>query len=286
MHHSKASIIATLSYSDVFDYPLTKAELWRYLLVESPISFIEFEKTINDGSISQRQEYFFLPGKGTSVARRQQREKVSAKKMQKAKAIVAILQKIPTIQHIGISGSLAMQNAEKDADIDLFVITLPHTLWVTRFFILLLLQLKHVRRKRNERKTRDTVCVNMMIDLDHLAFPKERHDLYTAHEIMQMKPLFSRGVAYEMFLQNNSWVKRFLPNSFPQTALQMFPRNSRIQYSRLQIFENIAKQMQLWYMKRHMTTETIKDGFVAFHPNDYKSTVLNAWEKRKQKYEI
>lgn len=48
--------------------------------------------------------------------------------------------------------------------------------------------------------------------------------------------------------------------------------------------ELIAKHLQLWYMRRHQTTELISDGVLAFHPKDYTRDVLTAFEKRVNEY--
>src|SRR6185312_7622187 len=122
---------------------------------------------------------------------------------------------IPTIEFAGLSGSLAMHNAEKDADIDIFIITRPNTLWLTRFLILSLLQLKGKRRAPGKKHAKDTICVNMLLDTKHMAFPKNKRNIYTAHEIIQMKPLLIRNNTYNEFLHKNKWIINFLPHAFP-----------------------------------------------------------------------
>lgn len=37
-------------------------------------------------------------------------------------------------------------------------------------------------------------------------------DIYVAHQILQMKPLWFQGKIYQKYLQENEWVFKFLPN--------------------------------------------------------------------------
>lgn len=287
MDHGKTAILATLCYSDIFDYPLTKPQLWRYLLTKKHISFQSFERSLQVmDSVEEKNNIYFLSGKSSLVIKRKIKQEKSLKKLAKAKEILAAIAKIPSIECIGISGSLAMQNADEDADIDIFLITQPATLWVTRLLVLLLLQYRHLRRERNAKNPQNSICVNMLLDIRHLAFSKKRQDIYTAHEIIQMQPVYSKNYAYEKFLKENAWVREFLPNSFPKKALQLITFPKTTPKSLFSFFEPVAKYLQLWYMKRHRTTETIEEGFVAFHPLDYKEKVLEEFKKRKHHYGI
>lgn len=287
MQEVKAALLSTLAYSDIFDYPLTKAELWRYLVTAKPIPFVKFDKTLSKAQeIHESEKLFYFSGRKRLIDLRKERKKISEKKIAKAKKIVAILSHIPSIQLIGVSGSVAMLNADKDADIDLFIITKPQTLWTTRLVILGILEGMQVRRHRNQKKVKDTICINMMIDTTQLSFPKNRRDIYTAHEILQMKVLFARGFMYHEFLRHNKWIAHFLPNGFPQSVLkeipQEFPASSKV----LKTLEPFVRFGQTMYSNRHKTIETLSPSFLAFHPIDYRATILEKWQKRKEKYGI
>lgn len=287
MDQVKSAILATLTYSDVFDYPLTRAELWRYLIAAKPIPFTRFQKALTSlESVGELDRLYYLKGRRKLVEERQKRKKISEKKIQQAQQTVRKLSYIPTIEFIGLSGSLAMANATKDADVDVFVITKPGTLWITRLCIAILLQCMQKRRKRRQKHAPNRICVNMLIDSAHLLFPKERRDSYTAHEIVQMKPLFVRGYMYHELLRKNNWITSFLPNGFPASVLRELPPLPTTTQHPLTVLEPVARVLQLWYMAKHRTTETIRNGFVAFHPFDYKKEVLLAWERKKEKYGV
>lgn len=285
MEQIKPAILATILYSDMFDYPLTKGELWRYLLGKEAFSLREFNEALSKiDSIKERDGFYYLTRKSSLIAIRKKRYKISKKKIEKAQQIIHWLQYIPTIEFAGLSGSLSMYNAEKQADIDLFLITKPQTLWITRFLVLSLLQLKGIRRLPGKAYAKDTICVNMLLDTRHMVFPKKKRNIYTAHEIVQMKPLFVRNHTYQEFLRENKWVMDFLPHAFPSK----FTCAKKIQkkHAHIKPVEYMAKILQLWYMQKHRTKEVIEDGFVAFHPNDYAKTIISTFEKKKRHYGI
>jgi len=286
-------ILKTLVYSDIFDFPLNKKELWQYLIgADEKIkkeAFTDQLQRAND-KIGYSNGWYFLKGRADIVKKRLKREKISREKIYIAKKIVAVLSVIPTICLIGISGSVAMKNAETGEDIDFFIITRKNTLWFTRFFSLFILQLLGMRRKRKETHVVNKICINMLLDENQLLLPKERHDLYTAHEVVQMMPLLVRNDMHKKFLSTNSWVKKFLPN----TTKQIIEKNQHPYYSIvalpicyfLTFIEFLAKHTQLWYMKNQRTIETVTNGFVAFHPQDARERILEEYKKRLTIYAV
>lgn len=290
----KQAILKTLLYSDIFDYPLTAEELWRYLSGIGKISkkaiFVELASL---PEIIQRKDgFFFIKGKEKTIKNRLLNEKISDKKLGIAKRIGAYLSFIPTIQFIGVSGSVAMRSSKRNDDIDLFIIARKNTLWLTRLLVLFFLELLGKRRGRRSGAISDLICVNMLMDEKDLRFYSSRQNLYTAHEIVRMVPVFERGGVYAKFLDENSWVREYLPNAGERRTTQNITRNyaevSVIQrmvplFSTLEPF---AKWIQLWYMRNHKTTEEITDTLLAFHPLDYQPRVLRAHKERLETFQL
>ncbi len=159
------------------------------------------------------------------------------------------------------------------------IITSSQRLWLTRGLVVTLLLL--TRRYRRPGKIKDMICPNLMISEDALEFPD--HDLFTAHEIVQMKPIFDRGNTYQKFLQANEWVKEFLPN-----AVEMSNGNKLLQGQALRVqglalidfLEKVAYKLQLKYMKKKKTSETTTPSIIRFHPQDLRQKVLDEYQRR------
>ncbi len=306
---SNSSILKTLIYSDVFDYPLTKEEIWKFLIGKN-INKDSFEKELNRlvrfeaTPLGCNRNLYYLLGREEIIQKRIKRKKESRKKLEAAKKIIRTFSLIPTVLFVGISGGLALENSDGADDIDLFVITSKNTLWITRLTLVLLLKLMGQYRGRGNPKVSgesNKICLNMLINEKGLMFEKSRQNLYTAHEIAQLKPIFDRNNTYREFMNANRWVSKFLPNAmdrirnyessqrpgFEGQARVMRKENPLfiIHYS-LFILESIAKVFQLWYMKKHRTKETISDHMLAFHPFEYKDYVLGEYNKRMKRYEV
>lgn len=283
---SNSSILKTLIYSDIFDFPLTKEEIWKFLIAVN-VDRASFEKTLTEFPLvkwEHEKGFYFLSGRGEIVEKRIKKKKESKKKITLAKKIIKKLSFFPTVLFIGISGGLALENSKEKDDIDLFVITRANTLWITRLLLVLLLILMGQYRGRGKKESQK-ICLNMLIDEDALMFEKDRQNLYAAHEIAQLKPIFNRNNTYKKFLNvNRRWVSRFLPNAIGR--ITNYESRIKERKNPLFIFEKVAKLVQLIYMKRHRTREVISDHFLAFHPFEYKNYVLEEYNRRLKKYEI
>lgn len=292
MGSSKESILKTLLYSDIFDYPLSKEEIWKFLISKNKEDKQSFLKYLNlkNHLFDYKNNFYFIKGRIEIIKKRQEKEKYSLEKVKFAKKIIQKISLIPTVYFIGISGALAMKNSDKDDDIDLFVVTAKNSVWTTRLIMVIVLIFLRVYRKRNGENVSNKICLNMLVDDSSLSFSKDRNDLYTAHEIAQILPIFNRNETYERFINSNIWIKDFLPNAFSQKPIIPFVSktsfiNKAINYLlRIPIIEFLARSIQFRYMKKHITKETVSNNFLAFHPFDYKAHVLNNYKKKIAKY--
>ncbi|MCX8008789.1 MAG: nucleotidyltransferase domain-containing protein [Patescibacteria group bacterium] len=291
------SIIATLAYSHIFNYPLAIDELNYWLITDSSEKLQKTTmKDIPD--VYTYQNYYGLLSEKLlkrHVNKRKKRKILSEQKYEIAKKIAKVLEKIPTILLVGVSGGLAMNNADKDDDIDFFVITLPNTVWITRFMILCVLELIGRRRKVGVQNVADTICVNMLIDSHHLALPIEERDVYSAHEVLQMVPIVQKGDIYGQFLQANSWIRNYLYNAWIEKQKNTkFQRNDNKKNLNLLYFlscllyipEFFIKYFQLWYMRERRTTEKISHGVIRFHPKDMRIFISERYLKILKQYNI
>lgn len=290
MDSRQQAILKTLIYSDLFDYPLTRTEIFKFLISKKHIEGRDLFGVLSNKilPIEEFENYFYLVGRKDLVLTRQKREKVSLKKLQLAKDIIKKISYIPSIKLIGISGALSMNNCDEDDDIDLFVITSNSLVWTTRLLLVILLTSLGIYRNRNSKNHANKICLNMILDESHTGLAKENRDLYTAHEIVQLLPVFNKENTYEKFINENAWVRGYLPNFSGKQNLVPYD-NSIIDKLMIYIFrilqlEKIAKFLQLSYMKNHKTSEVTNDGFLKFHPYDYKTDTLREYKKMLSKY--
>jgi len=297
MGSSEKNILQTLAYSDIFDYPLSQEEIWRFLILKEKISKKEFKTDIKNISkkIILKNNLYCLNGREQIIDKRIKREKESLIKIKIAQKIASIFSVIPTIYLIGVSGALAMKNSDKNDDIDLFIIVKKGKLWVTRIILLIFLEISGNRRKREDKNVSNKICLNMFIDEHAIKMPKERQNLYSAHEVVQMLPLFQGNNMYSKFINvNKPWIEKFLPNSFEHVTTQNTTQNYSESFFGLVLrkvlfnsaFEYLSKKIQMRSIKKHQTIETVSDQFLAFHPLEYRDVVIKEYNQRLKEYKI
>ena len=268
--------MATLAYHDIFDYPLKKEEIRNYLISRKAGAGQlkdALKRLLLAKKVVQSRGYFSLKNRPNLAATRISKEKYSQSKLKRAFFYCTLLTLIPGVKMVAVSGALAMQNSDKDDDIDLVIVASGGFLWTTRFFANVLLT--PFRRKPGSDKKSNKACLNLFLDENDLKIKDQ--NLYTAHELAQMKVLFDRDNTYEKLIKNNAWIKKLLPNWQPDEkhkAAGSKKKNSSF------ILEHILRLIQLSYMRSKITTEQISSTQLFFHPKNIQMWVLKEYEKR------
>jgi len=282
MGNKYKAIVSTLLYSDIFDFPLTEAEIFYYLLTDTKISKSEFRQALTQllPHLTYQKPYIALPNRENIIQRRRNNERWLNLKRKQASQIARILSYIPTIYFIGLSGGVGVGSSNKNDDIDFFIITKKNCIYITRLISLLFLAILGKRRKRGEKNARDKICLNMFLDESSLALPLDRHDIYTAHEIAQIYPLVERNNTYLRFLSANKWISTFLAHAKLGRKVKFQKLKQSLGESLLIILEPIARYIQIKHIKRHKTKEIVTNNFIAFHPRDYRSITVKAFQQK------
>jgi len=85
MDSKNQAIIKTLIYSDIFDFPLTKQEIWKYLISNKKISQKDFLKLLKNKKTLSKNNFYFLKGREEIIRKRKDRKKIGVNKIEKAK---------------------------------------------------------------------------------------------------------------------------------------------------------------------------------------------------------
>lgn len=200
------ALLWTVLYADIFDFPLTRDELFTFLMgyrgsraeVDAAV-----DRSLVDGhDLETDGEFIFLPGRAETVTYRLRRGRAASALWRHARLYAHLIWTLPYVRMVAVTGALAMDNVEPDDDIDFLVVTEPGRLWMARGMIVLLCKLARLRGH--------TVCPNYLISSEALRLDKR--DLYAAHELAQMVPLHGQSVAQRIWTENE-WCLSFLPNS-------------------------------------------------------------------------
>lgn len=291
----EVKILTAVCYADVFQFPLTAKEIYTWLPTDSPISitsvFHALASLLRRKKIVCKDTYYFLPSHPNLPLLRLSRMNAAQKKLQHLKSVIQWLHRIPTICMIGVTGGVAIGNANERDDIDLFLVTESGTLWITRFFSTLLVDCIAKRRHPNQKHVTNTMCLNMYTTTDMLAVPKHEREYYIAHEVLQCMPVWEKNGTYRTFLKNNIWVSRYFFHAWKEkyTHLKQ-PLNGKSSFLSapihwfclfvMRLMEYPAYFFQLWYMRKRRTQEIVDFNRVKFHPHDARTLVRQEFLSR------
>lgn len=292
----------------MFDYPLKKEELWQWLFNYESMKALkhesmktlkhgkgrkEFEEElrqlVEDGKINKQDGYYFLAGREEMVKIRQARYQVSLKKIKKAQKIGWLLAWVPGVRMIAVVSNLGYLNADREADIDLFIVARRGKIWSVRFWCVALMKL--LRQRPTAKSTKDKICLSYFTDEDNLNLKStavNEPDIHLVYLLAQYLLIYDQDDYWRKYVQQNSWIKEYLPNFQYTDEAEKWKINFRGEWlKRLwekteMGFENVVyKNIQLAWMapalKRAMNRGDkkviVNDHMLKLHVNDKREEI-------------
>ena len=199
------NVLKPLLYADIFDFPLTFDEIYKFLEFETDTQSV---KTMLDEAIS-RQEiickdgYYSLASKPDLVTTRKERFEMAQTLWPVALHYGGWIAALPFVRMVAITGSLAVNNPRDSVDdIDYFIITEPNRLWLCRALVIAMVRYAHRRGVH--------LCPNYLLTENATRFSE--HNLYTARELSQMVPIYGETY-YVTIRRENAWSSEYLPQA-------------------------------------------------------------------------
>ncbi len=286
------AILKTFAYRNVFSYPITFYQAFCFLNFEAlpeqdkPKTFEDFKDAfvslVKNKKILFRDNFFYTDK--IDVLLRLEREKRSLDLTASAQKVANFLGLFPFIQLICLTGAVAAGNSPKEDDIDILIVAKKERLWLTRFVVVLALKLARIYR--TDRHEAGKICPNIFIEDSSLEWVGNRN-IYTAHEIAMMKPLFDRGHFYLQFLSQNAWVTNYLGNLVFEAVQTPIQKANHGFFNRaLDHLEILLMKVQLWYMQNKKTVEVTTDKLIHFNRDDNTMRILERYKFECQKLGI
>jgi hypothetical protein len=209
---NELAIARSVIYASLFDYPLTLEQLHQTLL-ESDQTPQEILATYTSSELLQtlveyREGFLFPRGRRELLTERHLREARSRAFLSRHHRLLTLVCALPYVRMVALSGSIAHLNLEGDGDLDLFIVTRGRRVWSVTVAVVILAKLMRQRR---------TVCANFVVADSQLTL--EQQDLFTANQVIHLKPLVGQDVFSEL-LAANPFVARFYPNFHPAPSTQ------------------------------------------------------------------
>ncbi len=287
------AIVATLLYYDLFAYAPNAKELVRFAQRVETDGFYDTNDLVAESPWwSSRDGYWFLKGRDYILCHRAELAPIAQRKMIQARRWARLLQVIPGVRFIGVTGSLSMASAVADDDIDILVITAAGRLWLTRALVLAVLWAGRAKRADDGRAAYpDQICANIFLSENDLHLPD--HNLFIAHEICQMLPLLGPAT-YQRFIAANAWVGEFLPQWEPpavkwedqptlrglQRVLETAsasPLGGRLEH---ECARRQLNRIQHKHARGHNVGVKLSSTQLRFHPRDLSDYVVGTFNSR------
>jgi hypothetical protein len=289
-----AAIARSVVYAGLFDYPLTLAQLRQTLIasVQTPSQILAAlsSSEMLRNTIEYRDGFFFPRGRFDLVAERTRREARSRIFLRRHRRLLQLIVAIPYVRLVALSGSIAHRNLDARGDLDLFVVTRGRKVWSVAVAIVALAKLLGLRR---------TVCANFIVADTHLAL--DQQDLFTASQIIHLKPLIGMDVFRE-FVAANPFVTRNYPNFHPADCagwqLSELPRLAWLKRAiegaltlPAAALEGATRAAYRAYLRRRAATwpspdqVRLEDDYLKLHTHSHRRDVLRRFEEATETLE-
>ncbi len=204
------AIAATVAYADLFDAPVSDAELARACL-GARLDAAEVRRRATRRPLAQVIQLhatgdLTLRGREALVARRADGVARTAALLERHRPVIAGLASLPFIRMLALSGGTAHRNARGGDDIDLFVVAAAGRVFTAYTMLFLASRLT---------RTRGIVCPNYVVDEDNLEIAFH-HDLFTAHQALSLVPIAGLPTFDRLVAANREWVRAFFPGYEPR----------------------------------------------------------------------
>ena len=290
---AETAILRTLLYADIFDYPLTPAEIHHYLIAEPTTPEAVRAALASSAWLAARvtrvNGYFAVADRAEVGPLRDERQRYASSLWSKARRWAFLVGCLPFVRMVAVTGALAIDNSPAGDDIDFLIVAAPGRVWLARAMTIALV--------RAARLFGVGLCPNYVLSQSALA--QDRHDLFVAHDLAQMVPLVGHAMYAEMRAANE-WVVEFLPHarhplhSEPELAPRSWLRTLQRLGERL-LSGPLGDALEAWERRRKLrkfSSAAQKPGSAAQldadhvkgHFDDHGHFILAEYEKRAARY--
>lgn len=288
------AVLRTILYADVFSFALSPREIHHFLIHDTSSQPEAVDAAIvalsdESGPLLHEAGYVCLRSRPDLIALRHEREGIATAMLPIAERYGQWLARLPFIRMVALTGALAVRNpSATHDDIDYLIVTAAGRVWLARAFSILLVRLA--------RRNGHVICPNYVLSESALA--QERTDLFIAHELAQMLPLYGEPLYWQM-RQANPWASGFLPNATrpaPPISPSALPHARLKQAAEWLLSGRLGDWLERWEQHRKLRRfsaamqtphhDARLDGeHVKGHFNDHGHRVLSAYRERLYAYD-
>lgn len=298
---TQAAILKTVIFFDLFNYPLTNWEIWQYLNLEIDLGALEskIEELVLSKTLEQKDGFYFLSGRQELTKIRRERYNYANYKIKLARRAAKLFKWLPSVKLVAVANLIGHHNLRNESDVDIFIVSSPHRLWLTRLFCTGLMKI--TRQRPTKECKRNRMCLSFYAATNGLAMESLRFkpsDPYFDHWFLGLYPIYDtdRYLAYLRF--KNPWLKKSFPNSLllrENFTNDYLSQNllDKILYYGANILNFLAKKIQLLIMPKVLkelagkeSGVVLSDSILRFYLKDRRQEFLENYNKRLAEFSI
>lgn len=246
----KKEVLKPIIFLDLFDYPPTAFEIWRYLDEKISLFHIlnSLDELLEKKIIQNKDGFYFLYHRQEIVAIRQERYNYSCRKLKIARHFSLMFSWFFGVRAVTVANYIGHHNLRQGSDIDFFIITKPNTIWLSRLYCAGLAKLLNRRPTKNNKK--DKICLSFYISEDSLDLTPlvlDGFDPYFYYWQRGLVNLKNKGKTWHNFLLANQLI---VNNQISSSMIKRQDKEDKYKIVEIIIraMENIAKKIQLKIM--------------------------------------
>ena len=200
-----AAVFATVAYADVFDMPITRPHLRRFVVGQA-LDEVAIEAAIAElsetGRLVDVDGLLHLAGREEVLGIHRERTARAAQMWPAAERWGRRIGRLPFVRMVAVTGGLAVDSVAPHDDIDYFIVVRAGRLWLTRLMIIAL----------GKIAARDDLelCPNYIVAEHEIDMSVQ--SVYVARELAQMIAVVDADRCRAVREQND-WLTAFLPNA-------------------------------------------------------------------------
>jgi predicted nucleotidyltransferase len=198
------NILKTLAYFHLFQYPLTRQDI--YLFHSEQVSQMDIDIAlgilVHDRSVFRLDEFYSLQDDHAWAERRRKGNLLAARQFKTARRVAKLLSRFPYVKGVALSGSLSKNFATEKTDIDFFIVTAANRLWIARSCMHLYKKLTFLTGRQH------WFCMNYYVDEQEPEIKEQ--NIFTAMEIVTLLRMQGKS-SLDNFMARNAWVSAYFP---------------------------------------------------------------------------
>jgi predicted nucleotidyltransferase len=282
----KEAVLDVLAYFAVMGLRMDFDTIYSYLPIRSGHLVVkkQLKNLIKRGRVKLVKDKYGLAN--IKYPRQKSMQDHQRALLKKARRWSLFFRLIPSVKSIVVVNSVAYGNVHKDSDIDLFIITSPNRIFVTKGFLMYLLKL--LNQLEDAQNSSGRFSLGMFLTTKGVKIEKDimrTNEPDLVYRIITCIPLYGDAIWYSL-IKNDSYMQARLPNYvWPKMPVRIY--GSGIKY--IDRIDDIAYRKHLKHTASQAKTHhpdafiRVRPDIINLHHKDATTKIAEKWAKVRSK---